>query len=119
MNLDELYKIHPNRRKKKIKTQLLELFENFNSLSVGDNVVCIEDRGNGRYGMLGWNNGDYTKAKTLTYGKSYKIVEIKNNKIKFVGDDSILRWYGLKRFIFSIKKQRKQKLEQIFKTIKE
>lgn len=105
MNIKELYKISPRRRKGKLSKELLELPEIFNMLHVGYEVVCIEDRGNGRYGLLGWNNGNYEKIQTLTYGKSYKVIEInrENNKIKLTGDDNTPRWYGLKRFIFSIR----------------
>ena len=82
--------------------------------------VCIEERKNGRYGgYVGFHDGNYEKAVSVTFGKKYRVVDInkKDRKIKIKTDDDAERWMGIKRFLFSIKRQRREKLKEIFKNL--
>lgn len=60
MDFNALKKEKPAARNKKLQEQLLNYGNNFDNLSVGDQIICIEERKNGRYGSyVGFHDGNY------------------------------------------------------------
>lgn len=56
------------------------------------------------------------KVKTLTIGKEYEIIDVRNDgNIKIKNDNGHKLWYTTNRFLYSLKLERKAKLEKINK----
>lgn len=88
---------------------------------IGISVICfedenfIEDKNKFFYNKIQSRNN---KLKHITIGKSYKILEINDGSIKISNNDGSKLWYTMKRFIYSIKLERQEKLKQINDTNK-
>jgi len=79
---------------------------------IGKTVICFETE---RY--CNENNKRYydpsIKGCNLTIGKSYNILDHNIGKIKVLNDNNKKVWCTIKRFIYSIKYERRDKLKQI------
>lgn len=84
---------------------------------IGKKVICFETE----YILSEENKFFYKqstikKVKTLTIGKEYEIIDIRNNgNIKIKNDNGNKLWYTPNRFLYSLKLERKAKLEKINK----
>lgn len=89
-----------------------------NDCKIGLKVLCFEDGTliDEKYRSYFKFRGFSPTAKVhLTIGKTYIIIDKKEDKIKLKGDNDYINWFSIKRFVFTLKLERKEKLKKIEK----
>jgi len=99
-------------KRKEVKHCLLKV----NDCKNGTKVLCFEDGAliDEKYRSYFKFKGITPSTKVhLTIGKTYTIIDSKENKIKLQGDNGFINWFSIKRFVFTLKIERKEKLKKI------
>lgn len=86
---------------------------------IGNELICFENE------IVVKNKFNYEqyvkghKISTVTIGKSYRILDYKNGKVKLQGDNGKKSYYTINRFIYCLALERKEKLEKLKKIYNE
>lgn len=82
---------------------------------VGIRVICFEKETiiDEKHKYFYRRYGKSNTINSLTIGKTYTIIDFRNDKIKIENDLGKKLWYTTNRFLYSLKILRKEKLEKI------
>lgn len=82
--------------------------------TIGIDVLCYDleaycDKKNRYF----YNKQTTHTTKYLTIGKFYKVINQKEDKIKIINDKGHKKWYHMRRFIYSLRLERRDKIKKI------